>query len=95
MLLTVEFDRGNGIESLVIGPAAQMGWEKRTGKSISNLAQGAGTTDLVIMTLEQMRVEGTEPLPLPKPEAFAQQLKDINPRAGSADPTETGAPEDS
>lgn len=91
MLLKVKFDRGNGDEEVTISPRAQIGWELKTGGKISQLTQGIGIRDMVIMVMEQLKAQG-ETVPN-TPEKFADDLVDINPIAPDDEegPTEPAA----
>lgn len=92
MKLTVSFDRGNGTETRTIGPGAQVGWELKTKQKISDLGDGVGMADVVIMLAEQLRMEG-EVIPTDV-RAFANTLIDITPEDSdeSAGPSDAGAP---
>ena len=83
MLLTLEFDRGNGIERRKIGPGAQVGWEIRTKRRVSDLGDGVGVQDMVVMLMEQLRQEGEDVGTDAR--RFANSLSDINPVADVVD----------
>ena len=89
MKLTVAFDRGNGVETLGIGPGAQVAWEIKTKQKISNLSDGVGMNDLVVLTMEQLKINGETVSG--SSQAFANTLIDINPVAETKPDPTTGA----
>lgn len=84
--LTVEFADGT-TATIVPTPMAIIGWEKWSGRRMSDLASssgGMGMGDMIRMAWEQYRLEGktTEEF-----EPWATTLTDVNPKEGEADPT--------
>ena len=73
MKLTVSVDRGAGPELIKVTPLAFIGWEKLSGRKMSELASGGlGMTDLAQLAMEQQRLEG-----LDVPSTVEDYLKDV------------------
>lgn len=61
MKLTVSVDRGAGPTEVKVSPLAFIGWERLSGRKMSELAQGGlGMLDLAQLAMEQQRLEGVE-----------------------------------
>ena len=85
MRLAFQYDKGNGIETTVVGPMAIIGYEQENRTKISRLAEsGVGMGDMTELVWRQRKLEGHESESL---EEFRLSLLDIDPVA-VADPTQ-------
>ena len=83
MKLGIQYDTGDGIQTVVAGPAAFIGWELANGTKASRLASdGVGIADLSELAWRQLQLEGDVP-PL---EVWRKKLQDIQPYS-TEDPT--------
>ena len=61
MKLSVSIDRGEGPEVVKVSPLAFIGWERMSGRRMSDLAGGGlGMLDLAQLAMEQERLEGKD-----------------------------------
>jgi hypothetical protein len=84
--LTVEYADGT-TEDITPSPMAIIGWEKWSGRKMTDLTSdsgGIGMGDMVFMAWEQVRLSGrtTEEF-----DHWATSLADINPKENPEDPT--------
>ena len=89
MKIAVAYDKGQGIQTVDISPAAICGWELQTKQKISNLGTaGLGYSDLISMLYLELKKKGTtEGL---SQQQFTDQLLEITPEVSSP----TQPPED-
>ena len=77
MRLEFTYDKGNGIETTVVGPMAIIGYEQENRTKISKLAEsGIGMGDMTELVWRQRKLEGHESESL---EEFRLALVDIDP----------------
>jgi hypothetical protein len=93
--LSIKYDLGAGEQLAVVGVRAQVGWELRTKKRISDIADGFAMTDVVGLLFEQLKVDDMLPIGAVNDLTLAGLLVDINPAANPEDdvvvPTDAGA----
>lgn len=83
MKLVIQYDVGNGTETVTAGPAAFIGWELANSTKASRLASdGIGIADLSELAWRQLCIQNPETPPL---EVWRRQLVDITPT--QSDPT--------
>jgi hypothetical protein len=85
--LAIEYDLGNEKQTLVVGVRAQVGWELRTKRKISDIANGLAITDIVGLLYEQLKVDDNLPVGAVNDLTLAGLLHDINPVEVPSDPT--------
>ena len=88
--MEVEFVDGT-TEEVTPSPFAIIGWEKWSGRKMTDLASdsgGMGMGDMVRMCWEQFKLSGRTSDDY---ETWAASLADINPKGDPVDPTSSGA----
>jgi hypothetical protein len=86
--LAIEYDLGDGKQTLIVGVRAQVGWELRTKRKISDIANGLAITDIVGLLYEQLKVDDNLPIGAVNDLTLAGLLQDINPVETPSDPTD-------
>jgi hypothetical protein len=94
--IEVRYVRGDDERVVVITPLAILGWEKESGRRLSDLSKGMGIGDMAIMAMTQERLEGrTEATKVEDWLAGVDELgpKDDEAPVAATDPTEGEASE--
>lgn len=91
--IEVRYVRGGQESVVLITPLAILGWEKATGRRLSDLSKGMGIGDMATMAMTQERLQGlTEET---DPEAWLAGIEELGPRddetpVAASDPTDEG-----
>lgn len=81
MKLRVKLERNGASQDVVVTPLAFIGWERASGRRMSDLAKGGmGMGDLAQLTMAQLKLEGEE-LELDDIEGFLKSIDDITPES--------------
>jgi hypothetical protein len=89
MRLSVKVTRGEETSTVKVSPLAFIGWEKASGRKMSDLAKGGlGMEDLAVLAMEQERLQGQE-VPATM-EEWVAQVDDLEPGTDEEGPTSGG-----